>query len=101
MAVKNSGGDAVVKSVQVMGAHAVILPLVIYAGLEVSGSHFNPMVTACFVLAGKLVSHGRLFCEPNTHQTLFKKRNGVYKKFLRPSCCAWHGSGYVCALTSI
>ena len=57
MAVKNSGGDAVVKSVQVMGAHAVILPLVIYAGLEISGSHFNPVVTACFVLAGKLVSH--------------------------------------------
>ena len=38
-----------------MGAHAVILPLVIYAGLEVSGAHFNPMVTASFVATGKLV----------------------------------------------
>lgn len=55
MAVNNSAGNAVLQTLQVMGAHAVILPLTIYAGAEVSGSHFNPVVTACFVLIGKLV----------------------------------------------
>jgi len=53
MAVQNSGGDPVLQTVQVMAAHLVILPLTIYAGLETSGAHFNPMVTACFVLIGK------------------------------------------------
>lgn len=56
MAVANSGGDAVLQSVQVMAAHFVILPLTICAGVAVSGAHFNPVVTACFVMVGKLVS---------------------------------------------
>ena len=55
MAVSNSGGNAVIQTLQVMAAHAVILPLTICAGIEVSGAHFNPMVTGCFVLIGKLV----------------------------------------------
>lgn len=56
MAVSNSGGDAVLQTIQVMAAHFVILPLTICSGAETSGAHFNPVVTACFVLVGKIVS---------------------------------------------
>ena len=62
MAVTNSRGDAVLQTIQVMAAHLVILPLTICSGAEISGAHFNPVVTACFVLVGKIVSHS--FCPP-------------------------------------
>lgn len=62
-AVKMSAGDALVQTGMVMGAHAIILPLVIYSAMETSGAHFNPMVTSCFVALGKLVNLSSFFLE--------------------------------------
>lgn len=39
----------------VMGAHAVILPMLIFAFMPISGAHFNPMVTFAMVAAGRQV----------------------------------------------
>lgn len=56
MAAINAGSNALLQKFFIMGAHAIIIPLVIFSGIEVSGAHFNPMVTACFVAIKKLVS---------------------------------------------
>ena len=74
MAVSNSGGDAVLQTVQVMVAHFVILPLTICSGAEVSGAHFNPVVTACFVLVGKIVSYSSFPSETADLRLQFQRR---------------------------
>ncbi|CAL5220533.1 g2567 [Coccomyxa viridis] len=48
-AAMNAGGNALLNTGLVMAAHMVILPLLIFTFGPISGAHFNPMVTACFV----------------------------------------------------
>lgn len=48
-----SAGNAVHATFMVMGAHAVILPMLIFAFMPISGAHFNPMVTFAMVAAGR------------------------------------------------
>ena len=50
-----SAGNALHATFMIMGAHAVILPMLIYVFMPVSGAHFNPMVTMSFVAAGRQV----------------------------------------------
>ena len=50
-----SAGNALHATFMIMGAHAVILPMLIYVFMPVSGAHFNPMVTMSMVAAGRQV----------------------------------------------
>ena len=50
-----AGASALQSTLMIMGAHGIILPLLIYGFKNVSGAHFNPMVTFSLVLAGEQV----------------------------------------------
>ena len=57
-----SAGNALQSTLMVMGAHGVILPLLIYAFMPISGAHFNPMVTFSMVAAGRQACGPSLIC---------------------------------------
>ena len=51
-----SAGNGLHATFMIMGAHAVILPMLIYVFMPISGAHFNPMVTFSMVAAGRQAS---------------------------------------------
>ncbi|KAA6417977.1 MAG: hypothetical protein FRX49_12059 [Trebouxia sp. A1-2] len=51
MAKMYAGSDAALTMGLIMGAHLVLLPVMIYTAGPISGAHFNPMVTSVFMMA--------------------------------------------------
>lgn len=51
MAKMYAGSDAALTMGLIMGAHMVLLPVMIYTAGPISGAHFNPMVTSVFMMA--------------------------------------------------
>ena len=48
-----AAGNALHQTLMVMGAHTVILPMLIFVFMPISGAHFNPMARSQLLLHGQ------------------------------------------------